>query len=140
MSLISFDPFAELRAFNREFDRAFAANAKRRAEFEAPLDIIENEQAVAILVDLPGVEKEAIQINLEEETLTIAAERKAPELPEKTQMRLNERPWGQFQRAFRLPRGLDAQRIEAEFAHGVLTITIPRAEQAKARAIPVTAH
>jgi HSP20 family protein len=91
-------------------------------------------------IDLPGVDPDSIDITVEKSTLTVAAERRWERDPD-TQVLVSERPYGSFKREFFLGDSLDPDRIEAGYDHGVLTITIPVAETAKARKIEVgTVH
>lgn len=101
----------------------------------APTDVVETENAIQVAVDLPGHSLEDIEVNLEGDTLTIKAERK----PEKVQGKLlrNERFYGVYRRTFVLPESIDGSKPEAQYAQGVLTVTLPKREEAKPRQIKV---
>ncbi|MGH8915433.1 MAG: Hsp20/alpha crystallin family protein, partial [Acidimicrobiia bacterium] len=87
-------------------------------------------------VDLPGVDPDSIDVTLEKNTLTISAKREWRR-DQDTKVVINERPTGSFSRQFFLGEGLDPDRIEAGYDHGVLTVSIPVAETAKPRKIEV---
>lgn len=106
-----------------------------------PVDIYETENAFVVEADLPGVHQENVNIQFDRNSLTISGTRAAT-LPakEKSQLRVfsAERLSGQFSRSVRLPEQVDAEKIEASFASGVLTVTVPKAASARARTIPIT--
>ncbi|GAA1589490.1 Hsp20/alpha crystallin family protein [Kribbella sancticallisti] len=91
-----------------------------------------------VAFDLPGVPEDAIELGVERNVLTIKAERRPAELPEGVEMQVAERPLGVFSRQLFLGDTLDADRIEARFDAGVLTLRIPIAEQAKPRKIAIS--
>ena len=126
--LMRFDPFSEL-------DR-FARDAGRRSVM--PVDAYRQGDRFYLHVDLPGIDPEGVDITVEKNTLTVRAER-SWQPAEDASVLMNERPQGTFSRQFFLGEGLDPDSIEAGYDHGVLTITIPVAEQAKARKITVGA-
>lgn len=128
--LLRFDPFHE---FEREFDRLSRA-ATRNAHM--PLDAWRQADRYFVNVDLPGVDPASIDLTVEKNVLTINASR-GWERQEGDQVLLAERPHGHFSRQLFLGEGLDADRIEASYDHGVLTIMVPVAEQAKPRKVEV---
>ncbi|HEV8409845.1 MAG TPA: Hsp20/alpha crystallin family protein [Gemmatimonadaceae bacterium] len=105
-----------------------------------PVDIYETESAFVVEADLPGMHQENVNIQFERNSLTISGTRGAT-LPakEKSQLRVfsAERVTGAFSRSIRLPEHVDAEKIEASFTNGVLTITVPKSAGARARAIPI---
>jgi len=103
-----------------------------------PADILETPQEYRVVIDLPGVEASSIKLQVEKDTLEVAAERKQAPLASGDELHRSERPCGAFARTFRLPVSVDAGRVEARYDAGVLTVTLPKREEAKARAIPVT--
>jgi HSP20 family protein len=106
-----------------------------------PVDIYETEGAFVVEADLPGVHRENVNIQFDRNALTISGTR-APTLPakEKAQLRVfsAERTSGTFSRSVRLPEHVDAEKIEAAFVDGVLTVTVPKAAGARSRTIPIT--
>lgn len=107
--------------------------------FKPPVDIAEQEQAFLATLDLPGVKKEDIEIALDGGLLTISGERKLehPAGEEGTSYRRIERSYGAFSRSFTLPQGVDFSKVEATFADGVLKLTLPKSEAAKARKVAI---
>lgn len=109
----------------------------RRGEVFVPAaDVVESDAAFVILVDLPGLRPEAIDVRTERGTLTVTAERPAPPAAA-GRMLASERVHGWYERSFALPSDVDAGRIEARYENGTLTLTLPKAEAAKPRLIEV---
>ena len=127
----AFDPF-------REMDRWFADAARTPTSTAMPMDLYRSgEDAFVAKIDLPGVDPDSIDIDVDGRTLTVRAERRPEEA--EAQWLVRERPAGTFARQLTLGRGLATDRIEAGYADGVLTLTIPVAEESKPRKIQVTA-
>jgi HSP20 family protein len=127
--LLRFDPFTEMDRMSREF---FGTSRVRTA----PVDAYQLGDRFLLHIDLPGIDPESIDVTVENNTLTVSAERRFAE-PEGASWLMSERPQGTFSRRFFLGENLDADRIEAGYDHGVLTLSIPVAEQAKPRKISV---
>jgi HSP20 family molecular chaperone IbpA len=102
------------------------------------VDIIERQDELFVLADMPGVRAEQIQINYERGQLSIIGRIKPRQKPE-TAYLLREYGMGDFVRTFQVGEGVDAGRIEAEIKNGVLTLHLPKSEAVKARSIPVKA-
>lgn len=106
------------------------------------LDAWETENAFVVQLDLPGLTSENVEIAFDRNTLTVSGTRPATiEAPEKGEVRVffAERTHGTFTRSLRFPQYVEADRIEAAYANGVLTITVPKAEAAKPRKISIAA-
>ena len=101
------------------------------------MDVRENDHHYAVTVELPGVRKEDVHVELDEGLLTIRGEKKSEREEKNEHCRYTERSYGSFSRSFRLPYDVDADRLDASFKDGVLSLTIPRTEQAKPRAIAI---
>jgi HSP20 family protein len=99
-------------------------------------EIVETEDAIRVLVEVPGVRREDLEIGLEENVLTLSGTKRREE-DGADRYHLSERRYGTFSRSFALPREVDAERIEAEYADGVLRIRIPKAERARRRRIEI---
>lgn len=131
-----------LMPMTRLFDAAFSTPMNActpRAGFNATprADVIEGEKEYRILMDLPGVQAENLEINVEHQTLTVKAERTV-ELPEGFEQRRRERAERTgFSRTFRLGNAVDADGITASLKDGVLEIGLPKSEQSVARRIQV---
>jgi HSP20 family protein len=126
--MMRFEPFAELDRLSQEF---FGG----RAPF-VPCDAYKLGDRFYLHLDLPGVDPDSIEVTVERNTLTVTAQRTIAD-PEGGTWVARERPQGTFVRRFSLGDGLDTDQIEAGYDHGVVTITIPVAEQAKPRKITV---
>lgn len=123
-----FEPFAELDRVSQEL---FGTRNPI-----VPVDAYKLGERFYIHLDLPGVDPETIEVTVERNTLTVTANRTIAD-PEGGQWVARERPYGTFVRRFQLGDGLETDQIDAGYDHGVLTITIPVAEQAKPRKISV---
>ena len=99
-----------------------------------PVDIYETTQGLVVVADLPGVERDALKVNVEDNVLTIEGRTKhtAPGTPVWTEYRLLD-----FFRQFELPEEVDQEKIKAELKHGVLTIQLPKSERAKPKQVTV---
>lgn len=127
----------EVDRLNRMFDAAFAGEPLSHGAWIPAVDIFETAQKdVVVKLDLPGVKREDIKVSFEHNTLSVEGERK--DIAESTdQFHRAERAAGAFRRSFTLPATVDGSRVDASYADGVLTIKLPRREEAKPRQIPV---
>src|SRR5215212_1316365 len=128
--------------FSREIDRVFDAffgQTDQARRWVPPVDLVEAEDHFVLKADLPGLTEGDVSIEVQDGTLTISGERKAEhEQREKGWYRI-ERSFGRFNRSLTLPEGVDADRIQAAFDHGVLEVRIPKPEQRKPRRIEISA-
>jgi len=128
----------EVDRLNRMFDAAFAGESLAHGAWIPAVDIYETAQKdVVVKLDLPGVKREEIKVSFENQTLAIEGERKIEGDVAEQQHRM-ERGAGQFRRSFTLPAFVDGSRIDANYQDGVLTITLPRREEARPRQIAVS--
>ena len=104
-----------------------------------PVDVFENENAITLLADLPGVPKDQLNLRVDGDTLVIEATATAASTPPDMELVYDELQCPAYRRQFTLSRELDASRIEAQLRDGVLRLTIPKAEEAKPRRIQVQA-
>jgi HSP20 family protein len=95
------------------------------------VDIVERDKAYEITAELPGMDEKNIEVKLANGGLTIKGEKQAEREEKKKDYYLHERHYGSFQRAFRLPDGVDTDKIEANFKKGVLTVTLPKTTEAQ---------
>jgi HSP20 family protein len=131
-------------AAQREFDgllnRFFGGAREGDGGYLAPyaVDVREDADHIYVEAELPGYKKNDVEITLENQTLTIAAERKEEQKQEqKGQMLLHERRYSRFLRAFTLPPTVDDSKVDAKLADGVLTVTLNKREETKPRKITV---
>lgn len=142
------DGLQNLRRFSSVLDDAFSGsfvNWPLGQRFESALtaawvpacDIFEDKDGVKLVMEVPGVRPDDVNLQLENNVLTIRGE-KRQEMEEKAdRVHLYERSYGSFERTFSLPSTVDADRIEADISDGVLTVVLPKAEKARPREIAV---
>ena len=129
--LVRFDPFREVDRFADQVDQMF-----RRATSAVPMDAVRHGNQVFVSFDLPGVDPDGIDVSVERDVLTVTATRRF-ERAEGDEVIASERRQGTFSRRVLLGNAVDTTRIEAAYDHGVLTLTLPVAEQAQPRKIAV---
>lgn len=125
--------------FDRLFDFAFPGTALRSQGWTPALDLYENADGFTVTVELPGLKKEDVNLSVHENVLTVAGERKHQFEGKEGQTFRSERAYGAFQRSVTLPAQVDATKVAASYKDGVLTVTLPKAEEAKPRQITVNA-
>jgi len=138
--LTLYRPFASLLRDEFFADRALTAwgNPWTAAQnFNPAVDIVENDGAYLVKAELPGVAPENIDVQVENDVLTVRGERKSDSVEERGGYRRVERSYGSFARSFALPKGTKAEAIEAQVEHGVLTLTIPKAAAQISRKVEV---
>jgi HSP20 family protein len=139
MSLSHFDPLANLRAFEDVFTRMLSEPQTNRP-WAPTVDIFETENELVLKADIPDVDLNDIDVRVENQTLTIAGERKfeapAEHNGNKGYHRI-ERSYGKFVRSFAVPNTFDTEKIAAAYKNGVLSVSLPKKEAAKPRQIKV---
>jgi HSP20 family protein len=123
---------------DRLFQQLWSAQQTGPRPMAMPMDAYRKDDSFLLQLDLPGVAPESIELTVEENVLTISAERAAPPTSEGVESVIAERTFGTFTRQVVLGKTLDSERIEATYEGGVLTVVIPVAEQAKPRRIEVS--
>lgn len=128
-----------LEAARSQGERAMDAIGLRAGKtWTPPMDLIENADSVRVLMNLPGVDTAGIEITLAGHMLTVSGAFPSLDLGEQGEQHLTERPAGEFRRVVPLPACVDPDKIEARCQHGVLTVTVAKTEQQKARKVPVS--
>ena len=145
-TLIRWEPTRELTTLRDRMDRLFSEAVGRGWGGEEGLttgvwmpavDVFETNDSIVLKADLPDVNKDEVDIFVQNNTLTIRGERKREkEVSEKDFYRM-ERSYGSFARSFSLPPTVDAEKIDAAFTNGVLTLTLPKREESKPKQIKV---
>jgi HSP20 family protein len=105
--------------------------------WEPPVDIYETDDALVVAVELPGVSKEEVSIELHEHTLRLSGERKREPAVKEGQYQREEGRFGAFQRAFRLPTMVDEAQVQATYKDGVLALRLPKRVAAKPKEIAI---
>ncbi|HLP77710.1 MAG TPA: Hsp20/alpha crystallin family protein [Candidatus Paceibacterota bacterium] len=136
--------FGRLSDLRNEIDRLFEAPLDELARssqvlsgWTPALDIHENNENIVVRAELPGMKKEDMEISLHDGSLSISGERKADRKFENAEVYRSERFIGRFQRTIALPSPVSAERITAQYKDGILTITLPKTEDAKPKQINV---
>jgi HSP20 family protein len=133
-----------LRRLNNVLDEAFGnwplqqdESGSITAAWHPAVDVFEDKDAVKIVAELPGVKPGDVKLSLENNLLTIRGEKKQEAEERSERVHRYERSYGSFERVFALPSTVDGEKISAEYQNGVLTVTVPKAERARPREIPV---
>jgi HSP20 family protein len=128
--------------FDRLFDSLWGASGggnRGGSLMRAPeTDVVETEKEIRVVTEMPGLRPDDVEVDVENNVLTIRGEKREERTEgEGGKYHLAERRYGTFARSFVLPRDVDAERIEAAFDQGVLTVRIPKSERAQRRRIQV---
>jgi HSP20 family protein len=148
-SVARFDPLAEfglLRTWSplrgigwprlaRLFDEA--GPARLPAPLVPAVDVHEDGERYLITVEVPGCSKDDVQLEIQDDVLTIRGEKRSERREKKDKVRWLERSYGAFSRSFSLPANADADRVSASFKDGVLSISVPKREEAQARQVVI---
>ena len=150
MSIVKWNPSRELLNVEREINKLFntfgsrfgLADTSGDDEYEnaiwAPLtDITEDKDNYVLRLDLPGVNKEDVKISFSDGQLNISGERKQEKETKELKFHRVERVYGKYYRSFALPGAIKEDKIDAEFKNGQLIITVPKADEAKPKEIPI---
>ena len=135
MALVRSDPFRDV---DRLLQQMWSAQQSGPRPMAMPMDAYRRDDSFLLQLDLPGVAPDSIELTVEDNVLTISAERPAPPKSDGIESVIAERTFGTFTRQVVLGKTLDSERIEANYEGGVLTVAIPVAEQAKPRRIEVS--
>jgi HSP20 family protein len=123
----------------RLFDALTVNTGQRSAGVFPPISVSEDAESVYVRAELPGIDAEHLDIEMENDTLTIAGERKPTAAGETGSYHRREREWGAFRRSFSLPIRVDADKVKARYLDGVLTVSLPKAAEARPKQIAVQA-
>jgi HSP20 family protein len=148
MDLIQWSPFREVSRLRNEMDRLWdeyfgAGRRAFRLEEEAWLpavDVSETGDKITVKAEIPGMEAKDIEISMVGDTLTIKGEKKAETEEKDENYHMVERTYGSFSRAMKLPAVVDAEKVEATYKNGVLTVVLPKMEEVKPKAIEIKAE
>ena len=147
-SVTPWRPFMGLTGWERDMDRILEDFFGRWArpwwperdemEVRPPIvDVFEEKDDIVVKAELPGIEKENIEVNLGDHTLTIKGEKKKEEEVKEENYYRAERSYGSFLRTLDLPKDVHADKVKASFNNGILEVRIPKTEEAKAKEIKV---
>jgi len=138
-------PLWHLNSLRDEIDRLFETplmDFNRSAQqflggWMPALDLYEDKENVVVRAEVPGMRKEDIEISLHDGVLTLSGERKLEEKSKDAEVYRSERFVGRFQRTLTLPAPVNADKVNATYSDGILTVTLPKTEEAKPKHIPV---
>jgi HSP20 family protein len=144
MTIVRWEPFRELSSLQTEMNRLF------NAAFEGPgnggsrrwtpaMDLLETEDQFVLRADLPGMGEDDVNVELEDNVLTVSGERKAEHEDKREGFYRMERAHGTFSRSLTLPKGIDPEAVTAAFDRGVLEVRVPKPERRKPRRISIGA-
>ncbi len=141
MTLIRWKPATDvLNGFDGMFDRYLRGGIFDESVTSAWLpavDILERENEYTVNIELPGVNKDDVKITVENNVMTVRGEKKMEKESDEKNVHRTERTYGSFQRSFTLPTHVKSDKIEASYNNGILTVTLPKAEEAKPKEIEV---
>ena len=144
-TLLRWSPRNRMRLFN-EFDNSLAEVMNEMldtpnvpAQWGLPVDVSETEDAYTVTATIPGVNADDIEITLEDDVLTIKGETRSETTEENVRYHLRERRFGSFSRSLRFPVAVNGNEVEANYANGILTLAIPKAEEVKPKRIAIKA-
>jgi HSP20 family protein len=145
MTIVRWEPLREFstlqnemnRLFNTVFDTPSPSGNGSMRRWMPPMDLVESGDHFVLRADLPGLSEEDVNIELEDQTLTISGERKAEHQEKGEGFYRVERAFGSFSRSLQLPKGIDPEAVSARFDRGVLEVSIPKPEERKPRRIAI---
>lgn len=145
MSIVRWRPFDDFLSLRQAMDRLMEESFVRPSRLlglwgeglTIPVDMYQTANEVVVKASLPGIKPDDVEITLSGETLTIKGETKAEEQTKSEDYICQERRYGSFSRTIELPSGLQTDKAEAAFEHGILTLTIPKAEEVKPKVVKV---
>jgi HSP20 family protein len=146
MQLVKFSPVRDMFSFrnriNHIFDDVFYPINRDEVEFSMGswnpvVDVYDNDDSIVIKAELPGIDKEGIEIDVKDRVLTLKGERSSESEVKDDNYYRRERSFGKFERAFTLPADVDPDKIKADYKDGVLKIDIPKPEEKKPRQITI---
>lgn len=131
---VTVDPFRVMQSF---FGGSAGDENLSNRGWTPAVDIRETEEAYEVTAELPGMKKDDVEITLENNLLRLSGERNFEKDTSKENYHRMERVYGSFSRAFSLPQRVDSENVTAAFTDGILTVTIPKADEAKPRKIDI---
>jgi len=132
---LAWPTFGRLSSLRDELDSLFESSL---TGWLPALDAHEDKENFTVQVEVPGFKREDIQVSLQDGVLTISGERKEEKVSKETEIHRQERYYGKFTRALSLPTAVAADKVKAAYKDGILTVTLPKAEEAKPRQIDVS--
>jgi len=149
VKLIRWDPAIDLVTLQEKLNRLFESNLiKSRYDEEElgsgvwapPVDILETPESIVLIVELPGLDKKSIHVEVKENVITLKGERKLVKGIKEEQYHRIERYYGKFIRSFNLPSSVEKDKAQARFKDGILRVTLPKSQKVKPQQVTVEVH
>ena len=148
MTLLRWQPFNDMlrmqesinQVFRKHFDEMNQQNDSQQNCWNPTADIFDNEKDFLIRLELPGIKKEEVKIDFNDNILSVSGERKPDASLSQEKFHRMECLYGKFNRSFTLPQHIDAEKIEGTLREGILNIRIPKSEKAQKKSIPIQAE
>jgi len=144
-SALGWPSFGRLSDLREEIDRLFdlplagaAGSSPWMSGWTPALDVYEDKDQFVVKAELPGMKRDDIEVSLHDGSLTISGERKSEQESKESGVYRSERYFGRFQRTLDLPTGVADDKVKAEYRDGILSITLPKVEEAKPKHITVS--
>jgi HSP20 family protein len=147
VQLTRWEPVGEFTKLRNQMDRMFGDwprflgrqidEEDLRGAWLPAVDIRESKEAFDVTAELPGIDAKDVDVSVQENTLIIRGERRREEVKEAETVHRVEREYGVFERSFSLPRSADAEKIQAKFKDGVLSLTVPKREESKPKSLKI---
>ena len=138
------NPYRDMNQMQDSFDRLFTnfmtlrrTNGAQDFNFSPSCEVTEDVNSYMMKFDLPGVSKDQVKVEIDHNQITVSAERKEETKHESKKKYLSELSYGSYTRSFQLPGPIDEKKVDAKFENGVLSLTVPKVETAKAKKIAV---
>ena len=145
MKIVRWEPFQNVMAGQRDLDQVFKDAFRpfygdgelSTRTWAPPVDIFENADNIVLKAELPGIDPKDVEIRVEDNTLYLKGERKFEQEVKEENYHRVERSYGSFARSFSLPNSIDADKVVADYKDGLLTLTMPKREEAKPKTIKI---
>jgi HSP20 family protein len=145
MAIVRWEPLRDLLTTQREFDRLFreaftpffGEGELSTRTWAPPVDIYETDNDIVVKAELPGIEPKDVEVKVEDNTLYLKGERKFEKETKEDNYHRVERSYGAFARSFSLPSSINTEKVKAEYKDGLLTLTLPKREEAKPKTIKI---
>lgn len=141
MSTVRFDPFRDITSFRTDLSRLFAGAlggaVTGSTTWTPAVDVFETKEAVVLKAELPGLTADEVEVEVDDNVLTISGERVLKDSVEEGNYYRLERSYGTFSRSLTLPQGIKSDEVAATFVDGVLEVTVPKADEVKPRKVAI---
>ena len=144
MALIRWQPFSEIEHLRRQMDTMFDhltgfgdVDVYDKGNWQPAVELVDSDEALTLKAEIPGIEPKDLDISVSRNSVTISGEHRYEEEKEEKDYYRSEFRYGKFERTIGLPVEIQNNKVEAEFNNGILTLTLPKVEEAKAKVVKV---